>query len=90
MSEQLCWGFQSGTCTWRSCAAGRKHECSVCGRSNHGANACWEGEKGKGDTHMGKGAGAPAISTGASTLGDGDTGGGGEPIGGKNPKRKRR
>ena len=89
MSEQVCWGFQSGTCIGRSCAAGRKHECSVCGRNNHGANACWEGGKGKGDPHMGKGAGAPAITTGAGTLGGGDTGGG-DASGGKNRKRKRR
>ena len=51
MSAQICWGYNSGSCS-SPCPTGRKHSCSTCGAPGHPAYSCTTGGgagKGKGN-----------------------------------------
>ena len=65
LASQVCWRFQKGTCKDKTCK--RKHTCSSCGSSTHGARLCPEknqdGTKGPENKH--------SLSWGSQAQGDG-------------------
>ena len=57
-ADEICNKYNAGTCVQAGpCPQGRRHECKICGSTNHGAHAC--PNKGPQSPYQGGGSGTP-------------------------------